>query len=207
MLTCKIIIMLKTILILLDDLKEKDLYKLKEVLNKKIIKCEENKMIQTIINKIDDNGYSWIPKKVDVTKICSDEIACIEFPLNLRIETYDRDDKSDCHVIDRRCKQNDWEDKLYCDYEPCDDDDFEIPFGSEHWESQGGFDEPIKCTTKMMIQVFYKKIKPKTPKFKAFDKDGNIKEWKLINSKLYCGNEYIGLLDNWKDYNIFMVPH
>jgi hypothetical protein len=173
------------VLPLLDILNEQDLQKLQHILKKKIRKQKKEALIRKINSEINTNGYSWTVQKVDTKRICTEKISYIEFPLYTYVETYDEEDKNDCHVVDVECEQNDWVKYLNCDYIPTDKDDLIVSYNNEDWDTFGTFGDPISGKAKMMVLVFYKKCdKLNESNFKIFDNEGNIKECKMINNEL-----------------------
>lgn len=183
-----------------------ELQKVDAVIRNKIQKFEKDKFISDLKDEVHLNGYAWRIKSI--SDFADPNIQSTYFPVNIDVFTYEKEDKTDCHVDDLSEEQNDWVDYMSFDYIPKDSDDWEVSHDEEKW-NYGDWDDPATGKATMVIQIFYKIQSPPNEGeiFECFDDEGNIEKWKVENGKLYNNNKYFNEIDKWNEYDIFILKN
>lgn len=178
----------------LDNFTREDLEMLEREVKDKLASLRHHNLLQTIKQEVTEKGYSCQPG-------CHDDIPDLhklDLPYYFNIYTWDYERQEDIHVSDRDCDQEEWVQQLNFEYQPQDDDDFEI---IEEFD-RDAHDSPFRAKVKLMIPVYYRCLDKLPLRFKAIFEDGNVEDALVKNGIIYINDEEICSLG---DHDYFIV--
>lgn len=178
----------------LDTFSLEDLEALEREVKDKLETLRQEKHLENIKKEVTQKGYSCQPGWCgDIPGLCK-----IELPYYFNVYTWHYDRQEDIHVSDRECDQEEWVQQLDFNYEPQDDDDFEVIDDFD----RDAHDSPFRAKAKLMITVYYKVLDKPPNRFKAIFEDGNVESATLKNNIIYVNDEEICSLG---DHDYFII--
>lgn len=181
-----------------------DLLTLREEINAKVALYVEKAKVADILKDVAEQGFSCQPgRDYEITGLKR-----IELPYYFYVYTYQKNQENveDVHVSDRDYRQKDWVAYLNFEYQPRDEDDFEI-VSIWDWDDQ---ELLAIAAAKMMIPVYYREMQSPLPdKFIVIFQEGDAYIGHVDNNEIHLNNgDVIASIDKTSNNNhdLFIVP-